>query len=148
MAWPAVAALGLQVVSSLFGANASSSAASKARRLSNKNALFIGAEGAEQKRRLAFGHQQTRSTTRTNIAASGFRSGKQSMGGSHRAYLRSMKNQQSRELDWITRSTKSRQDIARAGGQIISDQMKAQAFGQYAKAGQALFGIYDEVRYN
>ena len=142
----AVANLALGVVSSLFGGSAKRKAAKKAERLGGLNADYIGEETAEQKRRLGFEQSQTRATTRTNIAASGFRSGADSMGASHQTYLKTMKTQQKSEMDWLSKSGKSRSQIAREGGDIEAAQLRASAFGDYARAGQGLFGIYSEIK--
>ncbi len=146
MPWVAVASLALGVVSSLFGASASRSAEKKARRLGGLNASYIIEETQEQKRRLGFEQKQTTATTKTNIAASGFRSGSTSMGASHQSYLSTMKAQQKSEQDWLSKSGRSRALIAREGGNIAAQQMKAQTFGHYAKAGESLFGIYSEIK--
>ena len=113
MPWLAVASLAVNAVSSIFGASATKKAARKAKRLGGLNADFINEETAEQKRRLGFEQSQTTATTKTNIAASGFRSGAGSMGGSYSAYLKSMKTQQQSEMDWLTKSGASRARIAR-----------------------------------
>lgn len=145
MAWAAVAALGIGVVSDLFSANKFKSAASDARRLSALNAEYIIEEGKERGRRLFFEQSQITGAAKTGIAASGFRSGATSMGKSHRAYLDSLAKQQLSERDWLGRSTRSRAKIAREGGDSAASQLRSQAFGQYARAGQGLFSIYSEV---
>ncbi len=142
----AIASLAIGVVSSLFGAAGKKKAAKQAKRLAGLNADYIEAETEEQKRRLKFEQEQTAATTRTGIAASGFRSGAKTMGGSHRSYLKSMKDQQQSEMDWLTKSGASRANIAREGGNVEASQLRAASFGHYAQAAQGLFGIYDEVK--
>lgn len=146
MPWLAAAGLAVSVVSSLFGASAAKKAARKAKRLAGMNADYINAETDEQKRRLKFEQSQTTATTKSNLAASGFRSGAASMGGSRSAYLKTMKTQQQSEMDWLTQSGESRSKIAREGGNVAASQLKSQSFGQYAQAGKSLFGLVDEIR--
>jgi len=141
-----VASLAISVISSLFGASESKKAEKRALRLGGMNADLILAETAEQKRRLGFEQQQTTATTKTNIAATGFRSGETTMGGSHRTFLKTMKTQQQSEMDWLTQSGTSRAGIARAGGESAASQMRSQTFGHYAKAGESIFGIYSEFK--
>ncbi len=146
MVWLAAAGLAISVVGSLFGASQASKAAKKAERLGALNADYIGEETAEQKRRLRFEQGKTTATAKTNIAASGFRSGARTQGASHTAYMKSMKTQQQSELDWLTKSGESRAKIAREGGDMAASQMKAQTFGHYARAGESLFGLANEIK--
>jgi hypothetical protein len=146
MPWMAVAGLALDVVGSLFGASKSRQAGKDARKLGISNQNFILAETAEEKRRLGLQHEQTVGTAIAGIAGSGFRSGEDSMGGSHRSYLSTLKSEQQKELDWLTKSGQSRGRIAREGGGVVSSQLQSQAVGQFADAAKGVFSIVDEVR--
>jgi hypothetical protein len=145
MPWMAVAGLALDVVGSLFGASKSRQAGKDARKLGISNQNFILAETAEEKRRLGLQHEQTVGTAIAGIAGSGFRSGN-AMGGSHRAYLNTLESEQQKELAWLTKSGRSREQIAREGGGVVGSQLDSQAVGQYANAAKGVFSIVDEVR--
>ncbi len=128
-AWIMIAA-GAQLAQGLFGASASSTAANQTLDLARSNVSYINQEAEEQKRRLKFTHSRTRATARATQAASGFTSGKKTMGASARAYQKTLKDVQQSELDWITKSAKSRADITLRGGQMQASQLRTQGTGQ------------------
>ena len=127
--WLAIAG-GAKFLGGLFGGSSSRRAAKEAAVLGEANAQYIQQETAEQTKRLQFSQGRTRATTRATFAASGFRSGKKSQGGSQRAFMATLKQVQRQELDWLSRSGASRADIARRGGQAESSRLKAQGTGQ------------------
>ena len=130
MPWLAIAG-GAKLLGGLFGSSRSRRAAKEARALGEANATYIEAETAEQSRRLGFSQSRTRGTVRSQFAASGFRSGKESRGASQSAYLKTLSKVQKSELDWISKSGASRADIARRGGQMESNRLKAQGTGMF-----------------
>ena len=131
--WLAIAA-GASVVSSLFGAVSSRKAASETEALGQSNASYILQETAEQSRRLRFEQDQVRAGVRTAIASSGFHSGRDTIGASHKAYQKTMAQVQSSELSWLQKSGKSRADIALRGGQSQATQLRSQAVGLFGSA--------------
>ena len=128
-AWIAIAA-GAQIGSAILGSNASNTAANQALDLSRTNAWMIQQETNEQTRRLKFSQGRTRAKTRATQAASGFRSGKRSMGASARAYEKTLASVQQSELDWIQKSSKSRIDLVLKQGTMESANLRTQATGQ------------------
>lgn len=131
--WLAIAA-GSSIISSLFGAMSSRKAASETEALGQSNASYILQETAEQSRRLRFEQNQVSAGVRAAIASSGFRSGKDSMGASHKAYQKTMKQVQESELNWLQKSGKSRADIAIRGGISQATQLRSQAVGLFGSA--------------
>ncbi len=115
MPWLAIAA-GAKLLGGIFGAISSRRAAKDTLALADANAGYIKAESAEEGRRLAYNQERTRGTVRATIAASGFKSGKDTQGASSKAYESELKDVQQRELNWIYQSGRSRADIARRGG--------------------------------
>ncbi len=146
MAWVATAIAGASFVTSLYGASQQRKAGKQSKELGRENAAFIAMESAEEARRLLLSQEQVRGTAKHRIAASGFRSGKDSMGASHKAYLTNLKSVQEGELDWLKKSSLSRQKIAELGGQMQQTQMNAAAFGSYAQAGNAAFSAYNTIQ--
>ena len=139
MSWVSVGVAGVGFVSSLFGSSQKRKAAKEAKQLGIANAANIKMESEEEARRLRLAQEQTTGKAKLGIAASGFRSGKKSMGGSHKAYLANLKSVQQSELDWIAKSSRSRQDIARRGGNVAASQLTAGSYDSLASA--AGFGI-------
>ena len=131
--WLAVAAIS-SIGSSLYGAKQASDAGKDAEALGRLNASYIGEETAEQTRRLRFEQKRTTGRARLGIAASGFRSGEESMGASSRAYLSTLKSVQEQELAWLGKSGSSRAEIARKGGQAAGAELKASSYGMYGQA--------------
>ena len=131
MAWYAV---GVTIATSLYGASQSRKAGKQAEELGGINAAFIREETAEESRRLRFEQEKTSGRSRSVIAASGFRSGKRSMGASSQAYLKQLKDVQQKELAWLQKSGESRADIARRGGLLEGKKLKTQAVGLYGQA--------------
>ena len=117
MAWISVGIAAIGVGTSLYGASQARGAGKDAEALGAASASYILEETAEEARRLRFRQARTRGTSRAVISASGFRSGAQSMGASSKAYLKTLKDVQGKELAWLQRSGESRADIARRGGQ-------------------------------
>lgn len=133
MPWLAIAS-GISAFSSLFGAKRLKDSSKDAAALGRANADYIRQETAEQQRRLKEEQSRTRGTLRAGIASSGFRSGKDSTGASHKAYTQALKNAQQRELDWIGKSGRSRADIATRGGQAEASVLRSQAAGMFGSA--------------
>ena len=131
MAWFAV---GVTVATSLYGASQARKAGKASEELGGINAAFIREETAEESRRLRFEQEKTSGRSRAVIAASGFKSGRRTMGASSRAYLKQLKDVQQRELAWLQKSGASRADIARRGGLIEGQRLKSQAVGLYGQA--------------
>ena len=136
-AWIAIAA-GAQIGSALIGASASSTAASNSIQLSRDNAWMIQQETNEQSDRLKFTQGRAEASSRLRTAASGFRSGKTSMGASSRAFQDTLKGVHQRELDWLQKSSKSRIDLTLKAGRMESENLKSQStvqlFGGVARA--------------
>ncbi len=127
--WLAVAA-GSKVIGALFGGSAANKAAGQAQDLAKANVSYISQEAVEQKRRLRFEQERTMGTAKAGVAASGFRSGKESMGASQRSYLDTLADVQKKELDWITRSATSRSNIAKRAGDSAASQLRSQGTAQ------------------
>ncbi len=134
MAWISVGIAVVGVGTSLYGASQSRQAGKEAKILGGLNADYILEETAEETRRLRFEQQRTLGTARAGIAASGFRSGAESIGGSQKAYLTQLKDVQQRELAWMQKSGASRADIARKGGAVEGRRLKSQSIGLYGQA--------------
>ena len=134
--WLAIAA-GAQIGSALFGGSATRRAGREAKELGRLNEKYITEETAEQSRRLRFSQGRTTSRAKAGFAASGFRSGAKSMGGSQKAYLQTLRDVQQSEMAWLQKSGQSRATIARKGGEAAASQLNAQAIGMF---GQALTG--------
>lgn len=145
MVWVGTAIAAVGFVTSMMGAHEQRKAGKKGKQLGIENAAFIAMESAEEKRRLKMQQEQDTGTAKHRIAASGFRSGKESMGKSHQAYLANLEQVQQSELDWITKSSLSRQKIAEMGGQMVQQQMKAAALGSYASAAGHGFAAYSSA---
>ena len=142
MAWFAV---GITVATTLYGASQSRKAGKAAEELGGVNAAYIREETAEETRRLRFEQERTLGRSRAVIAASGFRSGKESMGASSRAYMATLKDVQEKELTWLQKSGESRADIAQRGGMVEGQRLKSQAtglFGQAISTGLQGYGVY------
>ena len=145
--WISVGISAVSFIGSLFGASEKKKAARKAEALGGLNASFIAQESAEETRRLRESQERTTGTAKLGIAASGFRSGEKSMGASHKAYLANLKQVQQSELDWIGKSSLSRQKIAKMGGQAQASQLRASAIGDYASAASSGFEAYGAWKY-
>lgn len=131
--WLAVASVA-NIGSSLFGISEARGAAGDAEQLGRLNATYIRTETGEQMRRLKFEQDRTTGRAKLGIAASGFRSGERSMGGSHRAYLSTLADVQQGELDWLQKSGAQRAEIAKRGGQAAGAELKASTIGMYGQA--------------
>ena len=145
MTWFAVGIAAIGVGTSLYGASQARKAGKSAEALGAASSKYILEETAEETRRLRFEQSKTRGRSRAVIAASGFRSGAESIGGSSKAYLKQLRDVQSRELAWLQKSGASRADIARRGGAIEGQRLKSQATGLYGQAistGLQGFGIW------
>lgn len=138
MSWINVGVSAIGVVGGILGSGEKKDAAKRARQLGEANAAYIAAETTEQKARLTFEQGRTRATARTRIAGSGFRSGKETMGGSQAAFLSTLRNVQKREQDWLSKSGRSRADIARRGGEsqasVLESQSTSLLFGAASSA--------------
>lgn len=115
---------GVSAAASIFGGLSAQSdakaAAAQQRELGRLNAGYIREEGAEQLRRKSFEFGRVEGSTRATGAASG-------LGGKSRTgYLSVMKQQHQLELDWMSKSTDSRANIAKKGGGIAADITTAQ----------------------
>ena len=133
MPWLAIAA-GASALSSLFGAKRTREASKEALALGKANASYIVQETAEQQRRLKFEHSRTRATARAGVAASGFRSGKDSIGASQKAYQTTLARVQKEELAWLGKSGRMRADIAVRGGQAESNVLRSQSASMFGSA--------------
>ncbi len=145
MAWFAIGIAAVGVATSVYGAVQSKKAGKEAEVLGGMNAAFIRQETAEEARRLRFEQERTLGRSRSVIAASGFRSGKKSMGASSKAYMTTLKGVQQKELAWLAKSGASRADIAQRGGMVEGQRLKSQAtglFGQAIMTGLQGFGTY------
>ena len=144
MSWVNVGVATVGIIGGILGSKEKKKAADQARQLGSANASYILAETAEQKARLKFEQERTRGTARTRIAGSGFRSGRESMGGSQAAFLSTLKSVQKREQDWLSKSGKSRADIARRGGEsqasVLQSQSTSLLFGAASSALQGYAG--------
>lgn len=110
---------GVSAAASLFGGMSARSdsraAAAQQIALAKQSSRYIGEEGAENLRRREFQIGQTQSMTQALSAASG-------LGGvSRNRYMDTMKREHQYETDWMRKSTKSRQKIAKMGGQMAAD---------------------------
>lgn len=123
--WAAISA-GSSVLGGLFGRSGAKEAARRARELGRLNSRFIIDESREQSRRLRYEFERTKGSARATIAGSGFRSGRDSMGSSHKAYLAELTDVQNKELAWLDRSAQSRSKIARMGGESQAASLESQ----------------------
>ena len=134
MAWISIGIAVIGVGTSLYGARQSTKAGKAAEEAGAASGKYILEETAEETRRLRFEQGKTRATSRAVIAASGFRSGAESMGSSQRAFMSTLKDVQASELAWLEKSGASRAEIARKGGVAQGRALKTQAVGLYGQA--------------
>ena len=137
-----LAAPAIQIASAAVGAIAQFSAAGEfesagdeARALSERNAALIEAESREEGRRLKFQAEKEQSLARARAAASGI-----TMAGSPGLYVSEMENVMQDELDWLRKSSESRQDITRRTGEYQRDIAQTRAEGARIGGVQSLLG--------
>lgn len=138
----AAAAPAIMIASAAVGAVAHLSAAERfdesgeeARALAERNAALIEAESREEGRRLRFQAEKEQSLARARAAASGI-----TMAGSPGLHLAEMEQVLGDELDWLRRSSESRQDIMRRTGGYQRDIAQARGMGARLGAVQSVLG--------
>lgn len=107
-------------------------------KLANKNADSIRAESLEEAAKLEKAQGQSLGFARAAQGGSGVRSG----GGTTDDYLKEMESVFADDLKNLKKSAKSREAIAREGGEVAKDQASANAWGTLASATSSAIGIW------
>lgn len=139
MAAVAVGSAGMQYEYSRQQKYMAEDATQRGREATAANVANIKAEGAEQKRRQLAENQRLESIATVKAGKSGLKIG---VGGSIDTFLSSIKDIGVKELDWLTKATKSQADLASVGGQYqsIADMAKARSAGS-AMTGSLVSGV-------
>ena len=128
----------ISAIMSVMGASKQSKAANMAGELGEKNADLIAEETAEEIRRAEFAQSQKTSQT---IAAQGM-SGIKMGGGTIDDYVKEMQSVFKGDIDWINKSSASRESIARAEGNYAKAEGKARAWGTLSGGVSSLMSIW------
>jgi hypothetical protein len=110
---------------SLIGASKQNKAANMAGELGEKNAAAIAEETEEEIRRTELAQQQKTSQTVAAQGVSGIKMG----GGTIDDYVKEMQSVFKSDIDWMKKSSASRESIARAEGHYAKAEGKARAWG-------------------
>jgi len=126
MAATAVAGTGMAYESNRQQKSIADDATAASQRATSANIANIKAEGAETKRRQIAENTRLESIAEAKIGRTGFK-----QTGSLETFLSSIKEIGMKELDWLTKSTKSQADLASKGGafQSITQMAKSRSAG-------------------
>ncbi len=124
--------------SMLLGAGSGFMASKRQDKINDMNALFIGQEAAEEERRLQRDIEKTEGMATAMSAASGVQNT-----GSRSAVMADVKKENQAQLDWLRKSSRQKATVAKAGGQLQSNQLRTQAamtgIQGFAKLSESLF---------
>lgn len=125
-------------VMSLIGSSKQRSAANQAGAIGEKNAERIAEETEEEIRRTELAQKQKTSQTFAAQGASGIKMG----GGTINDYIKEMETVFKGDIDWMRKSSASRESIARAEGNYAKAQGKAQAWGTLSSGVGSLMSMW------
>lgn len=138
----AIAAPAIMIASAAVGAVTQLAAAERfeesgdeARNLAEMNAAIEEAESREEERRLRFQSEKDMAQARARAAASGI-----TMAGTPGLYMQEMEEVLGREVDWLRKSSETRQEQIRRTGGYQRDIARARASGARAGALQSVLG--------
>lgn len=124
----------------LTGVDKTKKAAEMARELAALNVKAIGEETAETVRRKGKEFARTESLGTARAAASGLKTS-----GSIDEYLSEMASEHGKEIEWTKKSGKSKQEIAKAKGELEFERIRSQARQEragYVQTGLSVAGLF------